>query len=55
VEENLDWVCYNCDHTDDGDIVLICDRCEANACHISCDPSLHGAEPVGDWYCHFCR
>ena len=48
-------MCYNCDQTEDGDIVLICDRCEANACHIECDPALRGREPRGDWYCHFCR
>jgi hypothetical protein len=55
MEENLDWVCYNCDHTDDGDIVLICDRCEAHACHVECDDTLHGVAPPGDWHCHFCR
>ena len=51
----MDWNCYNCEETEEGDIVLICDRCEVNACHLDCDHSLRGVMPEGDWYCHFCR
>ncbi len=36
-DEVMDWLCYRCDHTEEGDIVLICDRCGAYACHIECD------------------
>ena len=54
---SLDYECYICDETNEGDTVLICDQCLVHACHPSCDDRLRGRIP-GEretWLCHFCR
>ena len=37
---SLDYECYICDETNEGDTVLICDQCLVHACHPSCDDRL---------------
>ncbi len=48
-----DYFCYRCGQYGDDGNMLICERCEARACHWYCDglPEL----PDRDWYCGWCR
>lgn len=49
--------CYNCDDTNEGDELLVCDRCFVNAVHHLCDPALRRRMPPDHtpWFCHMCR
>ena len=56
VDDGLDYEGYMCERTNEGDEVLICDRCEVYACHMRCDPRLRGVVlgEEEEWVCHFC-
>lgn len=52
VKNSCDY-CMVCHQGNDRDVMLICDKCKYNVCHIYCD----GLDriPDGDWLCSQCR
>lgn len=41
----MDHECENCDSTEIGDDIIVCDRCLVNASHVECDIALGGITP----------
>ena len=49
------YTCYVCNLGDNEHVLLICDNCDVNCCHIYCDEDLADEVPAGDWFCLYCR
>lgn len=48
-------MCYVCGRGDNENVLLICDMCDFNCCHIYCDETLGNTIPEGDWFCRNCQ
>ncbi|KAK9815582.1 hypothetical protein WJX72_006239 [[Myrmecia] bisecta] len=46
-------VCYVCCAAEEGDVLLLCDSCDA-ACHLGCCAPPLKRVPKGDWFCRDC-
>lgn len=52
-DEEEETTCHACGHAELGDVLLLCDGCDAT-CHLQCCRPALKRVPKGDWFCVNC-